>query len=63
MDTRTTTPVNGNRTLTERRMSTQEQIAFYLSQAQLAAHSGTTRRTEAFYLRQVAYFQAELAAG
>lgn len=49
------------RQLTERRMSLAEQIAFYQQQARLAAQGHTTRRTEAFYLRQVEYFRAELA--
>lgn len=41
----------------DNRESPQSLIAFYLGQARLARLGHTTRRTEEFFLRQVAYFQ------
>lgn len=51
---------HGNRSFTERRMSAQAQVDFYLGQAKLARAGICTRRTEAFYLRQVEYFRIEV---
>ncbi len=56
MNTKTT---HGNRTVTDRRMSNQQQVAFYLQQAKLARVGFTTRRTEAFFMRQVEYFRTQ----
>lgn len=58
MDTSNTTQ-HGKRSFTERRMSTQEQIAFYLQQAKLARLGLSTRRTEAFFMRQVEFFRTQ----
>jgi hypothetical protein len=51
---------NTDRRLTDRRASVEQQIAFYMGQARLARSGITTRRSEEFYLRQVAYFRADL---
>lgn len=51
---------HGQRTVTDRRWTTQQNIDFYLQQAKLARLGLTTRRTEAFFLRQVEYFRAEV---
>lgn len=55
-----TTPntVHGQRSVHDRRLSTDEQIAYYLQQAKLARLGLTTRRSEDFYLRQVEYFRS-----
>jgi hypothetical protein len=44
--------------LTDRRQSTQEQIAYYRLQARLA-RQGLTDRSEAFFLRQILFLQTE----
>jgi hypothetical protein len=43
--------------LTDRRQSIEAQIQFYQTQARLAQLGLNTRRSEAFYQRQVAYLQ------
>lgn len=49
--------IHGNRSFSDRRMSTEEQIAFYLTQAKLAAAGIITRKPEAYFLRQAEYFK------
>lgn len=48
-----------DRQLTDRRQDTQELIAYYARQAKLARLGHTTRRTEEFFLRQVAFLLQE----
>lgn len=54
----TSNTVHGNRSMSDRRLSVQEHIAYYLQQAKLARLGLTTRRSEDFYLRQVEYFRS-----
>jgi hypothetical protein len=48
---------HGKRSVHDRRLTSEQQIAFYLQSAKLARMGLDTRRTEAFYLRQVEYFR------
>lgn len=48
---------HGKRSIHDRRATNEQQIAFYLQSAKLARLGFDTRRTEAFYLRQVEYFR------
>jgi hypothetical protein len=48
---------HGNRTITDRRATTEAQIAFYLGQARLAAAGVITRKPAEFFLRQAEYFR------
>lgn len=52
--------IKTKRQLTDRRATTAQQIDFYLGQARMARLGLTTRRTEAFFLRQVEYFRLQL---
>jgi hypothetical protein len=47
------------KTLTDRRQSVQEQISYYECQAKLARLGLNTRRSEAFFLRQVEFLKLE----
>jgi hypothetical protein len=46
--------------LTDRRQSIEAQVSFYETQLRLARMGFNTRRTEAFYQRQIAYFKQEV---
>jgi hypothetical protein len=48
---------HGNRAFTERRLSVDEQIAFYEMQAKLARAGVVTRQTPEYFDRQVTYFR------
>lgn len=48
---------HGNRTMSERRMSVDEQIVFYQLQAKLARSGYDTTRSPEFYDRQIWYFE------
>lgn len=48
---------HGNRSINDRRMTAEQQVAFYLSQARLAAAGVITRKSEAYFLRQAEYFK------
>lgn len=48
---------HGNRVMTERRMSLDEQIAFYELQAKLARSGLIDRKPPEFFDRQVIYFK------
>lgn len=48
---------HGNRSFSDRRMTVEAQIAFYLGQAKLAKAGVITRKPEAFFLRQAEYFK------
>lgn len=46
--------------LSDRRQSAEAQITFYRNQARLARMGLVTRRSAAFFDRQVAYFEQEV---
>lgn len=51
--------IHGNRELTDRRASVEQQIAFYRHQLALARAGHSTRRSAEFLERQLLYFQSE----
>jgi len=59
MRTDETKTIHGNRSFTDRRLSVDEQIAYYERLARLARMGLDTRRTPEFYDRQALYFKLE----
>ena len=60
METRNDKTTHGQRSMSERRMSNDEQIAYYQRCARLARMGLDTRRSPEFYDRQALYFQTEV---
>lgn len=58
MSTQTET-IHGNRSFSDRRMSTADQIKYYETQAKLARAGFDSRRTPEFYERQISYLRSE----